>query len=116
MNKYEGHTPGPWVVDNPNFELIAKMSGGIYHYIARCDPREFSRTNRTSAENRANARLIADAPMLLEQRDRLLKALKILSTGYKVIMEEYEYEGEGVNMFGLHHASCALISEIEKGE
>lgn len=67
MSKYKGHTPGPWVQDDPNNTLIAKMVNGVYEYIAECDPAQFSGTERSDEEIEANARLIADAPMLAER-------------------------------------------------
>lgn len=63
MSKYEGHTPGPWHVG-------AFLDSGI-RIAPNCDPK-----NATAyAFDEANAHLIADAPMLLAQRDKLARFL-----------------------------------------
>jgi len=63
--KVQGHSPGPWVVDVPNSNLVAQHIGGVYHYIADCQPWHWSQTKREWPEIDANARLIAAAPELL---------------------------------------------------
>lgn len=56
------HTPGPWVVDNPNDNLVARVEDGIYHYIADTAA---PMVRRSYEECAANARLIAQSPRLL---------------------------------------------------
>ena len=75
MSEYEGHTPGPWFVHDlrgiggpisiscttPDHITVADIGPGI---------------ENTEAEALANARLIAAAPDLLIERDRLREALE----------------------------------------
>ena len=49
-DKYEGHTPGPWVVNNPDdYETSLIFSVGALKFVSS-----------------ANTQLIADAPLLLD--------------------------------------------------
>lgn len=78
-------TPGPWITHREGFSTIyiqASIGGGWVQEIAACGP-----TNDGSAQQEANARLIAEAGtvfhntglspvQLVEQRDELLAALK----------------------------------------
>ena len=76
QNRYEGHTPGPWqcrdtkdhVLNSSGRNPIWGVWGPEGDAIALC--------KGVVAPNEANARLIADAPLLLEQRDALLAMLK----------------------------------------
>ena len=49
-DKYEGHTKGPWAVDD-EIGLVIKHGEGAHDYV--------------DMENKANAQLMADAPLLL---------------------------------------------------
>lgn len=77
MTKHEGFTPGPWtnIPDSWPPNIVAKRA-----FIAEClisttqDARGLKRTNNEEVE--ANARLIADAPALLAERDRAIDLLK----------------------------------------
>ena len=63
MSKYEGHTAGPWHVANGRQ--------------IRSHNQQIATTWMFGAgTGKINAQLIADAPMLLKQRDDLLKLLK----------------------------------------
>ena len=75
-SRYAGHTRGNW-------EVVPKLTASENHkgfriwcegkgWIADVSPRDEDGT-----VGGANARLIADAPMLLQQRDELLAALDI---------------------------------------
>ena len=69
--KYEGHTPGPWftpdTTSGSGMSVLAKQpSGAIGLLIAKVYGTE-------AGSALANARLFADAPLLLAQRDRLLE-------------------------------------------
>lgn len=58
------HTPGPWRTKREGFSTIyveAPIGGGWVQEIAACGP-----TNDGSAQQEANARLIAAAPEMLE--------------------------------------------------
>ena len=85
MNKFEGHTPGPWkeLIDNdgwvyvvgPNHEELYYPDGefgGHLGFICSIGDME-----DTEKEDHANAALIAAAPDLLRQRDELAAALCI---------------------------------------
>ena len=50
MNKY---TPGPWVVDDANSELVARFVDGKYEYICDCDVSQFAKTQSTQKEREA---------------------------------------------------------------
>ncbi len=62
MNKY---TPGPWIVDDANSELVARFVDGKYEYICDCDVSQWAKTQSTQEEREANAQLIATVPDLL---------------------------------------------------
>jgi hypothetical protein len=64
MGKYEGHTPGPWKAER--FYIVGPDGEEIKLSIYPDD-----------TEPCANAKLIADAPMLAEQNERMLKQLKL---------------------------------------
>ena len=70
MNKYEGHTPGPWRVGDAGATVFGPPNG-------KPSPTIIASVSRSMATKRkhADARLIADAPMLLAQRDALAAAL-----------------------------------------
>ena len=66
MSKYEGHSKGPWkhmyqawggvdYIMSPHEGCVAKIDNG----------------DKSSVENRADALLVADAPLLLEEVKRL---------------------------------------------
>ena len=69
------HTPGPWVVDDANPELVAQLVEGIYEYVASTAIGNFCSTERSGKEEEANARLIAAAPDLLEACKKALEAI-----------------------------------------
>ena len=52
--KYEGHTPAPWEVNNPDDDESLIFSVGALKFVSS-----------------ANTRLIADAPLLLQEVKRL---------------------------------------------
>ena len=64
-------TPGPWCVDEANRTLVARLVDGEYEYICSVDPEEFSVSDMTDEENRANATLIAEAPELYKALEAL---------------------------------------------
>lgn len=66
MNKYDGHTPGPWTISGPvGYEMEYEISSGplVVGYLV-------------NGSNEADARLIADAPTLLAQRDEAVALLR----------------------------------------
>lgn len=82
-DKYKGHTEGPWVVDdNEIYSYSNGDKGGLvvlgYH----------------STMTTTNLKLIADAPILLEDYKRLLKNINEyvdkVEAFHKMLKEEYE--------------------------
>jgi hypothetical protein len=74
MDKYEGHTPGPWGIDRiAATHVVAAGGRGICSTGAYSTNQEHP--DKIASENEANAHLIADAPLLLRQREELLEAL-----------------------------------------
>lgn len=69
--KYEGHTPGPWQQQNKYGVFVLDAVGLVKNTICWTALNNNTRT----AENEANARLIADAPTLLAENIRLREAL-----------------------------------------
>lgn len=75
MSKYEGHTPGPFRVESVGYATSYETHmfinagegpiAGVW-----CPP--------GNTEQAANAALLADAPLLLRQRDALLEAAKMV--------------------------------------
>jgi hypothetical protein len=78
---YEGHTEGIWIVQSGSVYLADKVTP-----IARMD-RDTNHT--TPVERDRNARLIADAPKLLAEVERLREENKILAT-YMDIVQKYD--------------------------
>ena len=71
-NKYEGHTPGPWKADY-SFPRYKQIQTGL----AGPDGKELG-FGYSEEEQIANAELIADAPLLLEEVKRLREEVKML--------------------------------------
>ena len=84
-DKYEGHTPAPWyerkhydteapsVAAGEHDILLAICGKGLKHHSSP----QYAIT-RPVEEQEANAKLIADAPLLLEEVKRLRKEVKML--------------------------------------
>tara|TARA_R100001198_G_C5087585_1_gene125993 strand:+ start:154 stop:510 length:357 start_codon:yes stop_codon:yes gene_type:complete len=74
-DKYEGHTPAPWTIDvhkvGKDISAIVIESNMTTH--SNCVLAEVEVENKYAE---ADARLIADAPLLLEEVKRLREALK----------------------------------------
>ena len=71
MNKYEGHTKGPWSRNVPPASHYVTVWAGRNNHVGRIDT-----LGKSPEECEANLNLIADAPKLLAQRDRLAEALR----------------------------------------
>lgn len=101
MTKHEGFTPGPWTCDAPGHrpdEVEHSSSVGITAddwdclatvYTAGSDPND--------KEGLANARLIADAPRLYAENQRLREALE----WDRVLFARFG-KGEGTRQNALH--------------
>mgnify|MGYP003635654217 FL=1 len=82
-DKYEGHTPAPWLATHDLVETEAKYGGTFTHVINHNGWRVWVgekdtdvphlQNNRFGSENldEADAKLIADAPLLLAEYKRL---------------------------------------------
>ena len=81
-NKYKGHTPAPWKLHYDD----SAIDGAHLDYGAQLDP-----VGALHAMSVANARLIADAPLLLAEVKRLREGIQ------QII--EYN-EGVDADMFG----------------
>ena len=78
------HTPGPWVVRHD--DMVCSKEGRI---IADCESTSYNmRPAPPIAEDKANARLIAAAPELLEGLKQLL-AMQIDCDGVTVKIADY---------------------------
>ena len=87
-DKYEGHTPAPWLATHDLVETEAKYSGKFTHVINHDGWRVWVGEKGTDVphlqNNRfdsghldeADAKLIADAPLLLEEVKRLHQVIK----------------------------------------
>ena len=82
-DKYEGHTEGPWYMRNHyNSEAPSVAAGKYDHLLAICGhgPKPTHKAtmgiNKPPEEQKANAQLIADAPLLLAEVKRLRDELK----------------------------------------
>ena len=66
-----GHTPGPWFTKREGFSTVyveTRIGGGLIQEVAACGP-----TQGGTDEQAANARLIAAAPELLVELEKLVK-------------------------------------------
>ena len=78
IDKYEGHISGPW-------ELGRYFSGWKIYWFDK----DFCHDVGVIASTEANARLMADAPLLLAEVKRLQKENKILAK-YMDIVNKYD--------------------------
>ena len=81
IDKYEGHTPGPWLYgsgpDDPEFfTIVSDWEESVYCRVATVS------TRWSAPMNEANARLIRAAPDLLAEVKRLRSTIEILAADY----------------------------------
>ena len=82
------HTPGPWFSKREGFSTVyieARIGGGMIQEIAACGP-----TAEGSEQQEANATLIASAPDLLAERDRLKAANAELAEALQKMLDAYD--------------------------
>ena len=79
IDRYKGSTPGPWdaICDSPRAPSRQRMALVATDVGTRAA--DFTGSGKTYAADCANARLAADAPMLLAQRNELLAKLEELT-------------------------------------
>ena len=86
-DKYEGHTEGPWTVfvdDNDGPPLL--QIEGPTHTIAYDVGRDAdSGVVEERGPNMATAQLIADAPLLLAEVERLREELRITQSNFSMV-------------------------------
>lgn len=73
------HTPGPWIASPPSSTVGLGIVGPNGRVIADVSHCMFEL--ESDEEDRANARLIAAAPMLFDACEDALEALKLLAVG-----------------------------------
>ena len=107
-DKYKGHTEGPWT--NQTGVLYEE---GVGH-IQGPDAWMGGLSSIPTTEHIANAQLIADAPMLLEQNKRMIKRLKaICNTCWKIMKHSAELNEQGKDNLCDDCQTYSLIKEIE---
>jgi uncharacterized protein (UPF0128 family) len=94
-DKYEGHTEGPWVWSSLNDEEL------IMFDVERAKPNIILRAK----EDDADAQLIADAPLLLAEVNRLQKELR-KQTNIVGMISDLVYDG------GSHNLTWDELNEI----
>ena len=81
-DKYEGHTPKPWGIKNSPHKITHLYGGNDTKICSIQTPDSmFAKTKgelKLSRECNTNARLIQDAPLLLEHVKRLTKTLELI--------------------------------------
>jgi len=92
-DKYEGHTPAPWTIDihkvGEDTSAIVIESNMTTH--SNCVLAEVEVENKYAE---ADAQLIADAPLLLEEVKRLRKELDLYKTRYLKMTEGMDWQEE----------------------
>ena len=89
--KLTGYTPGPWEVgrDFP-YRVDESGAGNMVCVMGSNEP-------VSRAEQYANAALIAQSPTLLEQRDKLVKALRFALQDAESRLYMLPIDGEGIS-------------------
>jgi hypothetical protein len=93
------HTPGPWQVGHFDSNMICDSDGAN----RGCSP--IARVEGTAAKRRANARLIACAPELLE-------ALKLALSAHGVMLLS-DPPQEAWKAYGVEQKALAVIAKAE---
>lgn len=94
-----GHTSGPWLAKREGFSTVyieARIGGGMLQEIAACGP-----TAGGSDEQEANAELIASAPDLLAENDRLKALNAELVAALAVFVNKHDAAPDGQLGIGL---------------
>ena len=107
MSKYEGHTPGPWTTLGTSRHIFRESNG-----FAIGTTITYPETPESKKADEANAKLIADAPLLAEQNAKMLAFIKFardMSAKDSAIQDEALTLLEWINM-----DAGNLIAEIER--
>lgn len=120
-----GHTPGPWAAckdgDCPCGMVWSKPADfnvATAHIRSPCDEREMWDKEMSAEERRANARLIAAAPKLLDACKVAAAALdKMASTASVIGIEgtsDWDHLAGGSDLFGTLDELRAAIAKAEQ--
>jgi hypothetical protein len=90
------HTPGPWVVDEANTNLVARLVNGVYEYVCAVEPSSFSTRECSDDQEESDARLIAAAPELLEALKAIELALKLPTVTPAQVLHESSVIRQGI--------------------
>ena len=93
-NKYEGHYEGPWkhmyqawggvdYIMSPHEGCVAKIDNG----------------DKSSVENRANAQLIADVPLLLAEVKELRRQIKVAQGVFEHLYDDELEDASWIRWF-----------------
>ncbi len=82
------HTPGPWVVDEANTNLVARLVNGVYEYVCEVEPSSFSTREYSQDQEEADARLIAAAPELLAALKRMVLDGNCRDANYRALAND----------------------------
>ena len=102
-DRYAGHTPGPWKWLGDELWHIGEA------YKPHPDPHMWVAVMGTSQLTSADKLLIADAPKLLAQRERLLEIMRTIQE----LAEHDIGDPEGTALYGIEAEACAAIKECE---
>ena len=109
MKKLEGFTPGPWRHGKMARGTFVELEGGAF--VADCSGRG---SKLSYAEREANAALIAQAPTLLGQRAKLVKALRGLQEyTNKALREGRNLRKGDITMAELLREAERVLAEVE---
>lgn len=125
-SKYAGHTPGPWflserfgpcAVMGADRYQVAETEGVQLHEDNYRDDKHWASTSgaeadRSEQEQEVNARLIADAPTILAQRDELLVALQAID---EAMPDSSSPKDMALFAAGLQNAARTAIASVEGG-
>lgn len=118
--KHTGYTKGEWIADNHHigdgWRVFVRHNADIDQHDAICD----LETWQTEEETEANARLIADAPQLAEENERLrtvnAELIHACELALKALSVEYG-DGKGtVDATKALHAFGNLKAALARGE
>lgn len=106
MNKYEGHTPGPWTYQEAR-------DARDWPTVRRGDQGGFRVMGLTAQQADADARLLADAPTLLRE----LTTANIENRAYQVTIENLRSEVDTLRgQLCEHHGLSLGVAECENPE
>jgi len=88
-DKYEGHTEGPWEYDSATIHATAKGGNEI---IAEYPCWNYNKDQLITKEEKANLRIMADAPLLLAEVKRLRALFEETNHHLDLMVERFGIE------------------------